>query len=102
MSEDNKRKVKMVQMDTNDTLIDRVLTEGITCEAEIEVGEAVDCLLVMFQHIQETELVHDFKQVLGPEHDRDVDKFLMLLLVSEVATLTGNFGKRKGKDAAEA
>ena len=101
--ENNKKKpVRMIQMDTDDNIIDKVLTDGITCEAPIEVGEAVDCLLVLFQNIQGTDLVRDFKKVLGPEHDRDVDKFLMLLLVSEVATLVGNFNRREREPTAKA
>lgn len=89
-------------METDDNMIDKVFTDGITCGALVEVGEAVDCLMVMFKHIQETELVRDFKKILGPEHNQDVDKFLMLLLVSEVATLTGNFKRRESKDVAKA
>ena len=102
MENDKKKPVRMTEMDTNDALIDRVLAEGITCEAPIEVGEAVDCLMVVFKHIQEAEFLKEFKKVLGPEHNHDVDKFLMLLLVSEVATLVGNFKRREREPAAKA
>lgn len=102
MEEKKKKSVRMIQIETDDNVIDKVLADGVTCEALIEVGEAVDCLLVLFQNIQGTELVRDFKKALGPEHDQDVDKFLMLLLVSEVATLVGNFKRRVQEPAAKA
>ena len=92
----------MIQIETDDNMIDKVLTDGITCEALVEVGEAVDCLLALFQNIQGTELIRDFKKVLGPEHNQDVDKFLMLLLGSEVATLVGNFKRREQEPVAKA
>lgn len=90
-------KVKRIELEISDGVIDEVFEKGIQCCAEIEVGEAVECLMVMFRHIQESELVRGFKGELGPEHEAAVDKFLGLLLVSEIATIMGNFGDRENK-----
>ena len=92
------REVKSIEMELNNDDIDRVFGEGVSCCAVVEVGEVVDCLLTMFEHIQETNMVQGFKKAIGPENNENVDKFLMLLLVSEVATLTGNFKKREEQE----
>lgn len=68
--------------------IDEVFERGILCEAQITVGEAVDCLLEFAKHISQTDMIKNF------EKDQDIHKFLMCLIVSEVATLTENFMER--------
>ena len=96
------RKVKQVELEIDGSTVDQILEEGITCCAEAEIGQVVDCLFAMFEHIQGTNLVKSFKERLGPEHDRDVDKFLMLLLVSEVATITNNFKEKEKESVGDA
>lgn len=97
------RQTKKIEIGLNEVDIDRILGEGIQCGALVEIGECVDCLLAMFDGIQDSQLVRDFKLLLGPENGQHVDKFMMLLLVSEIATLTANFRNRdnsyEGKDA---
>lgn len=97
------RQTKKIEVGLSEVDVDRIFNEGIQCGAQVEVGECVDCLLAMFDGIQNSQLVKGFKQVIGPEKEKYVDEFLMLLLVSEVATLTQNFKDRdsdyKGKDA---
>ena len=97
-----KRKVTQVELEINSDSVDKILEEGITCCAEVEVGQVVDCLFALFEHIRETHLVQSFKERLGPEHDRDLDKFLMLLLVSEVATITNNFKDKEKESVGDA
>ena len=77
--------------------VDRILSEGIQCCAEIEVGEAVDCLMTMFRHIQDTEMVKRIKQIIEPDKHKDIDQLLICFFVSEVATLTANFKNRERK-----
>lgn len=93
------KKFEKIEIELDQNKIDEILEKGVQCCAEAEIGEVIDCLLVMFQHIQNTDLVQGFKRQLGPEHDRSVDKFLIMLLISEVATITGNFGEREEKGA---
>jgi len=92
------KEVKSIEMEVDGDDIDKVFSEGVSCCAVVEVGEVVDCLLTMFEHIQGTNMVQGFKQAIGLENSDNVDKFLMLLLVSEVATLTGNFKKREEQE----
>lgn len=92
------KEVKSIEMEVDGDDIDRVFGEGVSCCATVEVGEVVECLLTMFEHIQNTNMVQGFKKAIGYEHSDNVDKFLMLLLVSEVATLTGNFKKREEQE----
>lgn len=87
-----------LKLEDNET-VDRILNEGIQCCAQIEVGEAVDCLMTMFQHIQETEMVKHIKQIIEPDKHKDIDQLLICFFVSEVATLTANFRKREEKGA---
>ena len=97
------RQTKKIEMGLSEVDIDRILEEGVQCGAQVEIGECVDCLLAMFDGIQSSQLVRDFKLLLGPQNDHYVDQFMMLLLVSEIATLTANFRSRdnsyEGKDA---
>lgn len=97
------RQTKKIEIGLNEVDIDRILGEGIQCGAQVEIGECVDCLLAMFDGIQDSQLVKGFKQIIGPDKEKYVDEFLMLLLVSEVATITNNFKDRDnsydGKDA---
>lgn len=95
------RRVELVAIELNEDNIQDVFNKGVQCTAEIEVGEAVECLLAMYEHIQESDLMQGFKNSIGHEHDEDVDKFVMLLAVSQVATIVNNFKKRE-KKAAEA
>lgn len=95
------KKVEMVAMELTEEGIQEVFDKGVQCAAEIEVGEAVECLLAMYEHIQDSDLMKGFKNSIGHEHDEDVDKFVMLLAVSQVATMVNNF-KRREKEAAKA
>lgn len=94
--------MKVFEVEINDSDIEKVFREGVECCAEIEVGEACDCLLAMFSQIRDSELVQGFLDRIGQEHKEKLDKFLMLLLVSEIATLTSNFKKRERKVEAQA
>lgn len=93
-----KRKVKSIETEIDVDDIDRIFGDGISCCATAEIGEVVDCLMAMFENMQKTNLVEGFKDAIGHEHDKDVDKFLMLLLVSEVATITSNFKEREEQE----
>lgn len=83
----------------DDDIIDKILTEGIQCCANVEVGEVVSCLMTMFQHIQNTKMVKDAKQNLNKEQCKAIDQLLISVFVSEVATLTANFKRREEKGA---
>lgn len=91
------RKFEKIEKGLNEIDVDKVFFEGITCCAEVEVGECVDCLLSMFEGMKDAQLVTNFKKVLGPDKEKYVDEFLALLLLSEVATITNNFKDREAK-----
>lgn len=86
-------------VELNDEIVDKILTEGIQCCANVEVGEVVDCLMTMFKHIQDTDMIKHIKQVIDSKHHDDIDQLLICIFVSEVATLTANFKKREEKGA---
>ena len=86
-------------MEINDEEVDRILEEGINCCAEVEVGEIVHCLMTMFEHIHEAQMVKIVKEKLGPEHNEVVDKLLICVFMSEIATITANFKNREEKGA---
>ena len=88
-------------LEITDEVIDQVLNEGIQCCAEVEVGEIVDCLITMFKHIQDSDMVQHIKQICGPDKNNDIDQFIICMFVSEVATITANF-KNREENGAEA
>lgn len=92
------KEIKRIEKGISQEDIDRILEEGVQCGALVEIGECVDCLLGMFDGIQSSQLVREFKLLLGPQNDNYVDQFMMLLLVSEVATLTANFRNREKEE----
>ena len=83
----------------NDEEVDKILKEAIECSAEVEVGEIANCLMNMFQHIQDLICVQELKKAVGPYFEKDVDNFLITLFISQMATITINFKDRERKGA---
>lgn len=79
----------------------RIFEEGIQCTAPIEVGEAVDATLAVFNNLEGTSMMKDMRMRLWPSQQEDLNHFLMLLAVSITMTMVGNFQERESGTVGE-
>ena len=90
-------------IELNSQTLKEVFDAGIDCEAEIEVGEACECIIYVMQQVEHTQMYKNLK--LGLSSGVDLDKvardFVVSVTASLVATLTANFKDREraGNDA---
>ena len=87
--------MKKYEVELTDDIVDKILSDGIQCCAQVEVGEIVDCLMTLFRGIQDSAMMQNIKRKLNKEYHEDIDKLMICFFVSEIATITKNFKDRE-------
>ena len=83
-----------MKMIKDDRKIEEILEEGLACEAEILVCEAVDIIATMTEHVQKSGTYQKLIEELGPECEGPIIDFIISFACSEIATLTAQFKNR--------
>ena len=85
-------KVKMLK---DKRTMEEILEDGLSCEAEILVCEAVDVIATMTEHVKKSDTYKHLIEELGPECEGPIVDFIISFACSEIATLTGQFKIRE-------
>lgn len=84
-------KMKIVEENRD---IDTILEEGLDCEAEVYVYEVVGIIMQMVKNIKKTKSYQQLLEFCGPECETAIQDFVISLICSQIATITGNFKDR--------
>ena len=74
---------------------EEILEEGLNCEAECTVGEVVDLIATMAEHVKESGAYQNLVKECGGACEDAIQDFIISFVCSEIATLTGEFKKRE-------
>lgn len=74
--------------------IEEILEEGLNCEYECTVGEVVDIIATMAEHIKKSGAYQKLVCTCGESYEEAIQDFIISFVCSEIATITGEFIKR--------
>ena len=84
-----------MDMINDERKIEEILEEGLNCEAEILVCEAVDTIASMAEYVKKSRMYQKLIEELGPECEKPITDFVISFVVSEIATLTAAYKIRE-------
>lgn len=74
---------------------EEILEDGLNCQAEVTVGEVVDIIATMAEHVKKSAAYQKLIEEIGPECEAEVENFVISFVCSEISTLTGQFRMRE-------
>ena len=84
-----------MKMIKDERTMEEILADGLACEAEVLVCEAVDLIATMAEHVKQSDTYKHLIEELGPECEGPIVDFIISFVCSEIATLTGQFKMRE-------
>lgn len=75
--------------------VEEILQEGLLCEAECTVGEVVDIIATMAEHVKKSGTYQKLVSVCGETCEGAIQDFVISFVCSQIATITGEFKRRE-------
>lgn len=74
---------------------EEILEEGLSSNAEATIGEVVDVIATLTEHVKGSGTYQKLIKELGPECEEAVEEFIISFACSVIATLTAQFKLRE-------